>query len=109
MPAREDLLFIGTYGHVVAVEKTTGHTVWTTSLPRTGYEVVSIVVEDGLLLCASAGRAFGLDIDTGEIRWGNDLQGLGQGFVYLTTASQSCYGTDASVLHAASRNKAATM
>ncbi len=107
MPAQEDLLFIGTHGHVVAIEKATGQAVWKTSLPKTGYEVVSIVVEDGLVLCASAGRAFALDIDTGEIRWTNNLQGLGHGFVYMTTARQNSHGADTSILYAASDTRAA--
>ncbi len=87
-----DLLFAGTHGHVVAIEKGTGETVWATSLPRTGYSVVSIVVEDGLLLCASGGRVFGLDPSTGRIEWSNDMPKLGSGLVYLATERSSGAG-----------------
>ncbi len=106
MPAQDDLLFLGTHGHVVAVEKATGREVWKTSLPKTGYSVVSILVEDGLLLCASHGRAFGLDVETGEIRWTNHLRGLGHGHVYLSTVRQAG-GADPTLLAAASEAQTA--
>jgi len=85
-PAAQRYLFVGTYGHVVALNKTNGRKAWTTSLPRTGYSVVSIVCEDGKLYCAAGGRVFALDPDTGEILWSNGLKGLGTSQVYLTTA-----------------------
>lgn len=81
----ERLLFVGTHGHVLALEKTTGQRVWERSLPRTGYSVVSIVYEDGALYCASGGRVFALDPATGDVRWENYLPGMGSGLVYLTT------------------------
>ena len=82
-------LFAGTHGHVVALDKRTGGTVWDTSLPSTGYDVVAIVVEDEQLLCASGGRVFCLDPLDGRILWTNPLKGLGTGLVYLTTAQSS--------------------
>ena len=82
----QGLVFAGTYGHVIAMDKETGRTVWSTSLPRTGYSVVSIVLEGGLLLCASGGRVFALDPTDGWIKWTNDLPGMRQGLVYLATA-----------------------
>ena len=42
-------LFLGTHGHVIAVNKKDGEKVWSISLPRTGYSVVSILFEDGML------------------------------------------------------------
>ena len=53
-----ELLFLGTHGHVAALQKSTGNLVWKTSLPSTGYSVVALIVEDGRLFCASGGRAF---------------------------------------------------
>ena len=85
----EDLLFVGTHGHVLALHKESGRTIWSTSLPRTGYSIVSIIVEDGLLLCATGGRVFALDPVDGWIRWTNDLPGLGHGLVYLATTRTS--------------------
>jgi len=78
-------LFVGTHGHVLALDKQSGRKIWDRSLPRTGYSVVSIVYEDGMLFCASGGRAFGLDPTTGVIQWQNDLPGMGSGMVFLST------------------------
>jgi outer membrane protein assembly factor BamB len=88
-PVWHDYLFVGTHGHVVALNKKSGRKVWDCSLPSTGFSIVSIVVEDGFLFCASGGRAFALDPETGEIRWTNALKGLGSSFVYLCTAKSN--------------------
>ncbi|QDV08989.1 Outer membrane protein assembly factor BamB [Planctomycetes bacterium Poly30] len=85
----QHLLFAGTHGHVVAIDKRDGQKVWDTSLPRTGYSVVSILLEDGLLFCASGGRTFALDPEDGRIMWQNEMPGLGKGLVYLAT-ERSC-------------------
>ncbi len=102
-------LFVGTHGHVVALDKTTGDTLWKTSLPKTGYDVVSILVEGDVLFCASGGRAFALDAASGEIRWSNPLSALGSGLVYLASdqslAAVSSFLTEA----AAARNQATMM
>ena len=79
------LLFVGTHGHVTAISKSNGRRVWSTSLPKTGYGVVSILPEDGQLHCACGGYVFALDPLTGEILWTNSLRGLGNGIVYLAT------------------------
>ena len=83
------LLYVGTFGHVVAVDQVTGATTWQTSLPRTGYEVVSIVFEHGQLFCGSGGRVFALDPATGEILWKNDLPGLRKNLMCLTTQNSN--------------------
>ena len=101
------LLFAGTHGHVVALEKDTGRTVWTTSLPRTGYSVVSIVIEDGLLLCASGGRVFALDPSDGWIKWSNEMPRLGGGLVYLATGQSSAQGSMAVLAAQAAATQAA--
>lgn len=84
-----NFIFIGTYGHVAALRKKSGKKVWCTSLPKTGYSVVSILVEDETLFCASGGRVFALDPVTGEILWSNGLRGLGMGGVFITTANSN--------------------
>ena len=83
------LLFAGTHGFVIAIDKHTGETVWETSLPSTGYSVVSILLEDGLLLCASGGRVFALDPEDGRIMWTNHLPMRRKGLVYLATEQSS--------------------
>ena len=85
----DDYLFVGTRGHVVALRKSDGEVLWKVSLPKTGYEVVTIIVEDGALLCASRGRAFALDPADGRILWENTLKGLGHGLVALATTQHA--------------------
>ncbi len=85
----DDLLFVGTHGHVAAIEKRTGKTIWTASLPKTGWGVVSIVYEDDTLFCAGGGRVLALDPKNGYILWENPLKGLGSGLVYQTTAQSN--------------------
>lgn len=88
-----DLLFLGTHGHVTALDKRTGREVWRTSLPNTGYRIVSMLVEDGTLFAASRGHVFALDPVNGSILWSNSLPSLGHDHVYMTTA-RSGAGTE---------------
>lgn len=107
-PTYDDHLFVGTHGHVLAVDQTSGRTLWDTSLPGTGYSVVSIVVEGGRLLCASGGKVFALDPTDGSILWENALPGMGTGVVFLTTSRS--HGAEAmlAVLAAQAEADAAT-
>lgn len=85
----DHLLFAGTHGHVVAIDKAIGRTVWKTKLPSSSYQVVSVLYEDGAVFCAARGRIYALDPDDGRIRWTNDLPGLRLGIVVLNTAQSS--------------------
>lgn len=76
-PNPRDLLFVGTYGHVRAIDKRTGEDRWQTSLPATGYETVSVLCEGFRVFAGSKGYVFALDARTGEILWTNGLSGLG--------------------------------
>jgi len=84
----ENFLFTGTHGHVIAIDQSDGSTVWKTSLPKTGWDVVVMLVENGRLLCGTGGRVFALDPIDGRILWENGLPGLGQGVVGLCTLRQ---------------------
>jgi outer membrane protein assembly factor BamB len=85
----EHLLFLGTHGHVLALDQRDGALVWKTSLPKTGWAVVILFVEQGRLLCGTAGRAFALDPTDGSILWENELPKMGQGVVAMCTLQQS--------------------
>ena len=85
----DNYLFLGTHGHVLAIDQLDGRTVWSTSLPGTGYQVVVMLVEAGKLYCASGGHAFALDPIDGSILWTNDLPGMGKGIVALCTLRSS--------------------
>ena len=91
----EELLFVGTHGFVTALEQRSGKERWRTSLPSTGYSVVTLLFEEGLLFAASGGHCFALDPSTGAIAWRNDLSGLGNGALCLaTTRTPSNAGAD---------------
>lgn len=97
MAAPDDLLFLGTHGHVAAIRKASGRRVWTTSLPGTGYNIVSLLHEDGVLYAGAGGHVFALDAASGEVLWHNGLRGLGYGHMTLATTRAS---TDPAVLRA---------
>jgi len=80
-----ELLFIGTHGFVIAVNRFTGREAWRTSLPDTGWSIVSMLVQEGVLYAASKGHVFALDPATGSIFWHNKLPGLGSDHVGLAT------------------------
>lgn len=81
----DQLLFIGTQGHVTAVSKEDGSDVWCTSLPKTGFRVVTLLFEDGVLFAGSNGSVFGLDPNDGSILWSKPLHSLGVGHMVLAT------------------------
>jgi hypothetical protein len=83
-----ELLFVGTHGHVVAVNKFTGKETWRTSLPSTGWSIVALLVEEGVLYAASKGHVFALDPASGAIFWENPLPGLGSDHSCLATMKQ---------------------
>jgi outer membrane protein assembly factor BamB len=92
-----DLLFVGTEGHVRAIDKRTGKDVWDTDLPGTGFDIVSLVHEPGVLFAGSKGLLFALDPRTGAILWKNELKGLGHGHMVLASGGVT---TDAALLRA---------
>jgi hypothetical protein len=49
MTRANDLLSHGTHGHVRTLHENGGQEVWSTSLPKTGCDVVTLLYEDGLL------------------------------------------------------------
>jgi outer membrane protein assembly factor BamB len=91
----DDLLFLGTHGHVVAIRKKSGRKLWDTSLPSTGFSIVSLLFEDGVLFAGSHGHIYALDPTSGKVLWHNGLSGLGLGHMVMATTRQ---GTDLAVL-----------
>jgi outer membrane protein assembly factor BamB len=66
---------------VIAVDRNTGDTLWTSELK--GGEFVDVMIIDGDLFAASKGRLYRLDPVTGDVLWRNDLPGLGWGIVSI--------------------------
>jgi outer membrane protein assembly factor BamB len=72
---------------VVCLRADDGTTVWRTS-ERAVAEPASLALADEgrVLVVGSAGRVFGYDAGTGQLRWENDLPGLGFGPISLRVA-----------------------
>ncbi len=81
--AQTGLMFIGIAGHVVALDRGTGQEVWRT--PLVGHDFVNVVLQDGELYATARGELFRLDAVSGEIRWRNELKGLGRGLITIAT------------------------
>ncbi|NLW86705.1 MAG: PQQ-binding-like beta-propeller repeat protein [Planctomycetes bacterium] len=84
---RANLIFVGTHGHVRALDKHTGAEVWTTSLPGTAYSLVILLCEDGIVFAGANGKLFALHPSSGEILWRNELPGLRYGPMTLATTT----------------------
>jgi len=87
------MLFVGTHGNVRAVDLDTGADLWTTSLPGTGFEMVTVLMTGNQLFAGSKGKLFRLDPADGSILWTNDLAGLG--YEVLTLAAAGGVGVGA--------------
>ena len=87
MASRRSVVFVGTNGAVVALDRNSGEKLWETSLK--GSDFVSVTVQDGDLFAASRGRVYRLNPSSGDILWVNDLKGLGYGIVSIAGASQT--------------------
>jgi outer membrane protein assembly factor BamB len=74
---------------VIAVDRGTGDTLWTSELK--GGEFVDVMIVDGDLFAASKGRLYRLDPATGDVLWRNDLPGRGWGIVSIA----GCHGAAA--------------
>ena len=85
MASGSNMVVIGIKGTVLAVDRETGETLWSTDLK--GSDFVNVTLDEGDVFAASKGRLYRLDASTGEIRWCNDLPGLGWGIVAIAGAS----------------------
>jgi outer membrane protein assembly factor BamB len=81
-----DAIFIGIKGAVVAIDRETGRTLWSTELK--GADFVNVTLQDGALFAACRGRLYRLDSSSGVVQWCNELPGLGYGLVSIAGASQ---------------------
>jgi outer membrane protein assembly factor BamB len=101
------LLFVGTQGWVTAVDKFTGHEIWRTSLPSTGWTIVTLLHEDGVLYAASQGHVFALNPANGDVAWSNALPKLGNGHCCLATVRSSTDPNSAPIAQVAAAEAAA--
>src|SRR5262245_65253017 len=87
MAFRLNMVVIGIKGTVLAVDRESGQTLWSTALK--GSDFVNVTLDGGDIFASSKGRLYRLDATTGEIRWCNELPGLGWGIVAIAGASQT--------------------
>jgi outer membrane protein assembly factor BamB len=81
MAGRANAVFVGTRGTVVAVDRATGETLWSSALK--GSDFVDVMIVDGDVYAASKGRLYRLDPASGAVLWRNDLPGMGWGIVSI--------------------------
>jgi outer membrane protein assembly factor BamB len=94
-------LFVGVNAHVVAIDKSTGATLWQTKLKgglTSGARFVSLLVQDGRVYAHTYGELFCLDQETGAILWKNGLGGLG--YDMATLASEGASGAPMEIIAA---------
>jgi outer membrane protein assembly factor BamB len=73
-------LYIGSNGHVAALNADDGRQIWRTKLPigvlGTAYQDVCVLEHEGRVYAGCHGYVFCLDAATGGVLWQNDLTGL---------------------------------
>jgi outer membrane protein assembly factor BamB len=80
MMIQRDVLYIGLGSYVAAIQASTGTQLWRTKLGMGGgYTTISLRPEG--LFAGRSGHLYSLDPATGEIRWHNRLDGMGQSII----------------------------
>jgi len=79
----------GNNGYVVLLNAKDGKTIWSLSLPGSGYRIVTTTVINGVLVAGSKGHLYGIDLGTGAVLWKDELSGLGFGSIIFS----GCGGT----------------
>jgi outer membrane protein assembly factor BamB len=87
----QDLIFVGVQGAVLALDRSSGVSVWTRDLK--GSEFVSVLHDSGGLFAATRGEVYRISPLSGQILWNNPLKGRGYGLVTLASATGSSAGT----------------
>ena len=80
-------VFLGIKAHVVCINLQTGKEIWKTEVKRS--QLISIVVEDDIVVAHAGGHLFGLDKSSGRVMWENNLPGLGYGYCFLATENNN--------------------
>ncbi len=82
---KDNNIYLGAKGAVVALDRRDGKDLWRTQLKGSGF--VLVVLDADLVLAHSRGLLYALDPGTGSILWENGLEGLGYG--HATIASEN--------------------
>ena len=86
------MIYGGTNGTVFCVDDRTGQEVWRTPI-NTGLlgaaGDVAVILRGNIVVASSGGNLWGLDANSGQQLWHNELPGLGYGFVTLCDDTHS--------------------
>ncbi|MBI5802184.1 MAG: PQQ-binding-like beta-propeller repeat protein [Verrucomicrobia bacterium] len=95
-------VFAGISNQVVAIDKTTGQTVWQTKLEGNfgenlgekivggfGQPFVTLATDGQFVFAHTSGKIYCLEAETGKPLWKNDLPGLGFGTATLCALSMT--------------------
>ena len=82
-PQDGSLLLVGTNGYVLGLNHTSLNTSWQTSLPKCGYDVVSVLCANGSVFAGCNGYVYRLDQGSGAVLSTNSLSGRGDNEVRL--------------------------
>jgi outer membrane protein assembly factor BamB len=74
-----DFIYIAIGNHVLAINPSSGTELWRRKLPSS--TLVTLLVRSEAIYAGAAGELFCLDPRSGEIRWQNQLTGLGMGVI----------------------------
>jgi outer membrane protein assembly factor BamB len=89
----QDTLYIGTNGHVAAIDTANGNERWRTKLGQgftsTAQADVTILLDGDRLLAGSMGHLYCIDATNGAVVWQNDLEGLGYNDITMAMAGTS--------------------
>jgi len=86
MAQKEQCLFIGIGGHVLAVRPSDGQEIWRQKVKSASF--MTVLASGDAVYAGAGGELFCLDGTTGRIRWRNRLKGLGSGLVSFAGVSQ---------------------
>jgi outer membrane protein assembly factor BamB len=85
MAQKEQCLFIGIGGHVVAIRPSDGQEIWRQKVKSATF--MTVFAAGDVVLAGAGGELFCLDGASGQIRWRNRLKELGSGLVSFAGAS----------------------
>lgn len=94
MHARE-YLYLGTNGHVAAIDPATGVEVWRVKLES--HALVTLLVRGNMVFAGCRGILYGLHGQTGRVLWKNDLPRMSYGHICLAMEGVADNGLTARV------------
>lgn len=81
----DSVLLLAVKSRVLALDRSSGQTLWTTKLPSggIGYDFVTLLPDHQQIFAHTRGQVHCLDLATGRILWTNGLPGCGYGLASL--------------------------